>query len=220
MPRRINLVPRGERARTSTNVGMLAVVVSGIVVLFALGLGYYLFSNSLSDRKSELEGVQDERAALVAQVNALQVYERLASERKDTEIVVQQIYAARTPVAQILGDISLVVPDNVWFGTMSLAGADPLSAGASAADSGAAAAAGGSLSLEGNTYGMKGVVDFLVRLQLVQLLSGIDLLSAGEPRGTVDDTKDVKGFSISAVVDGAPDEDAVLPLSQVEVEGL
>jgi hypothetical protein len=57
-------------------------------------------------------------------------------------------------------------------------------------------------------------------MQLIQGLSGIDLLSAGEPIGNVDQTKDVKGFSIAAFVNNTQDEEAVLPLSQVEVEGL
>jgi Tfp pilus assembly protein PilN len=222
MPRRINLVPRGERARTTTNVGMLAVVVSAIVVLFALALGYYMFSNSLSDRKSALENLQQERAALEAQVSALQAYERLASQRKGTETVVQGIYASRTLVAPILGDISLVIPENVWFVSMSLSAADPLAPDplAAGAATGAETASNGTLTLEGDTYSFEDVAQFLVRMQLIQGLSGIDLLSAGEPIGNVDQTKDVKGFSIAAFVNNTQDEEAVLPLSQVEVEGL
>lgn len=218
MPRRINLVPRGERARTTTNVGMLALVVSAIIVLFALALGYYMFSNSLSDRKAELEALQQERQTLETQVNALQAYARLADQRKDTEAVVQGIYAGRTLVARVLGDISLVVPENVWFITMSLNATDPLVAGAVA--SGPAAPSDNTLTLEGDTYSFQDVAQFLVRLQLVAALSGIDLVSAGEPLGAVDETKHVKGFSIAAFINNTQDADAPLPLSQVEVQGL
>jgi Tfp pilus assembly protein PilN len=220
MPRRINLVPRGERARTTTNVGMLAVVVSGIVVLFALGLGYYMFSNSLSDSKAELEGVQQERAALEAQVFALQAYQRLAQQRTDTETVVQAIYAGRTAVAQLMGDISLVVPENVWFVSLELSGSDPLSAGAPPSAAATSATSDSTLSLEGNTYKFEDVAGLLVRLQLIPELSGINLVSAGKPNGSVDESKDVKGFSIDSFVNSTPDEEVVLPLSQVEVEGL
>lgn len=217
MTRRINLVPRGERARTTTNVGMLAVVVSAIVVLFALALGYYMFSNSLSDRKSSLENLKQERIALQAQVSALEAYGRLDDQRKNAESVVQGIYAGRTLVAPVLGDISLVVPENVWFLSMALNAADPIAVvepGASAAPS------LGTLSLEGDTYSFEDVAQLLVRLQLVQAVSGVDLLSAGEPIGSVDETKGVKGFSIAAFINNMQPEDAVLPLSQVEVEGL
>jgi Tfp pilus assembly protein PilN len=216
MPRRINLVPRAERARTSTNVGMLAVVAGAIIVLFALGLGYYLFHNSLSDRKAELEVLQKDRASLVAQVAALQAYEDLAIQRGDTETVVQGIYAGRTLVADILDDISQVIPENVWFVNMSLTTADPLVEGAAAA-AGAVKAKDNTLSLQGNTYSFEDVAQFLVRLQLVPALSGIDLVSAGEPVGTVDETKNVKGFALGAQVNNTQPPDAPLPMSLVEV---
>jgi Tfp pilus assembly protein PilN len=213
MPRRINLVPSGERARTSTNVGMLAVVVAAIVVLFALGLGYYMFNNSLTDRKSELEQLELKRADLQAQVAALQAYERLAQQRRDTEAVVQQIYAGRTLVSDLLIDISLVLPENAWFISMSLSTADPVLAPGTVAT-------GSTLSLEGNTYSFEDVAQVLVRLQLIKALSGIDLVSAGTPLGAVDETKGVKGFSLSALLNNTQDPDAALPLSEIEVEGL
>ena len=219
MPRRINLVPRGERARTSTNVGMLAIVVSAIVVLFALALGYYMSNNSLSDRKSELEGLSQERTTLEAQVNALQAYARLADLRKDTEGVVQGIYAGRTLVAPILGDISLVVPENVWFVSLNLSAGDPLEAGAATSGPGAGPSTN-TVSLEGNTYSFQDVAQLLVRLQLIKAMSGIDLGSAGEPIGEVDPAKGVKGFSIAGLINNVQDADAMLPLSQVEVKGL
>jgi Tfp pilus assembly protein PilN len=214
MPRRINLIPRGERARTSTNVGMLAVVVAAIVVMFALALGYYMFTNTRSDRETELQQVQLERESLDAQVSALQAYERLAEQRRDKETVVQGIYAGRTLVAQLLGDVSLVVPDNAWFISLSMSVADP---GALASDSGEVS--GGSLSLEGNTYSFKDVARVLVLLQLIEALSNVDLESAGAAIGDVDPNKGVKGFSIGAVVNNTQKVDAPLPLSQVEVEG-
>jgi len=54
--------------------------------------------------------LQTERAALEAKVAALQAYERLAVDRASAETVVQGIYAGRTVVADILDDLSLVVP--------------------------------------------------------------------------------------------------------------
>jgi hypothetical protein len=116
-----------------------------------------------------------------------------------------------------LGDISLVIPENVWIISMNLGAADPLAAGAPA---GAEVASNGTLTLEGDTYSFEDVAIFLKRMELIQALSGIDLLSAGEPIGSVDETKDVKGFSIAAFVNNTQDDEAVLPLSQVEVEGL
>lgn len=211
MPRRINLVPKGERARTTTNVGALGLVVLGIVVLFGLGLGYYLFSNTLSDRRQELGDIEAERASLEAQVNALREYGLLASERVAVEKVVQGVYAGRTLVNEILTDISQVIPSNVWFVGMNLSTLDP---GVDLEDTGSSPGAGGNVfSVDGNTYSFEDVAQVLVRLQLVQALQVVTLLSAGEPVGAVDETQDVKGFSIDAVVVNTQPEDTPLPLS-------
>jgi Tfp pilus assembly protein PilN len=207
MARRINLVPRGERARTTTNVGVLALVAAGIIVVFALGLGYYLFNNTLSDRKQELEDVKAERASLEAQVNALREYEQLASKRQAAEKLVQQIYAGRTLVDDILNDISQVVPPTVWFTDLSLTTADPEESLA-ATQGGTLVASGNTLSLEGKTYTFEDVAQLLVRLRLVPSLAEVDLMSAGtEP------DVEIKTFSIEALVINTQPEDAPLPLS-------
>jgi len=214
MARRINLVPTGERARTTTNVGVLGLVAAGIIVLFGLGLGYYLLSNTLSDRKQELEDIQAQRAALEAQVRALQAYEQLASQRAAAERIVQGIYAGRTLVSEVLDDVSQVIPSNVWFVDLSLTASDPdfslvEQKGASVRSS------DNVLSVEGNTYAFEDVARFLVRLELVPSLSNIDLVSAGEPIGPTDEAQEVKGFSIEAAVLNTQPADAPLPISSL-----
>jgi Tfp pilus assembly protein PilN len=71
----------------------------------------------------------------------------LAEQRSATEKVVQSVYAQRTLVADILDEMSLVVPENVWFQSLSITTADPAPTAV-----GAGAPADNSLSLEGNTY--------------------------------------------------------------------
>jgi Tfp pilus assembly protein PilN len=210
MARRINLVPQAERARTTTNFGVLGFVAAVIIVLFALGLGYYMFSNTLDERERELSEVKEETQQLQAQVKALAKYGELDAERKRVEGVVESAYVGRTLVSEILDKLSLVVPENVWFSSLTLSAAEP------SANPGGQ----GSLSIAGNTYSFEDVAQFLVRLQLVPALGSIKLDSAAESTGNVDPTKQVKGFSISASVKNTQAEDTPLPVSQVEVEGL
>jgi Tfp pilus assembly protein PilN len=216
MARRINLVPPSERARTTTNFGMLVFVAVAVVVVFGLGLGYYMLSNSLGDRKDQLTTVQNETQTLQVQVASLKRYGELDTERKQVEQVVQSAYASRTPVADILDKLSLVLPDNVWLNSLDLTLQDP---GAAAAKQGTSSG-GSSIEMSGNTYGFQDIAQLLVRLQLMQSLSDISLSSAGAPVGSVDTTKDVKGFSIQGTVVNTQPETAPLPVSQVEVEGL
>ena len=75
---------------------MLGFVAAAIVVLFGIGLGYYLFRSSLDERRDELESIRQETQALQAQVAALKKYDVLASDRKAAEATVEEIYAGRT----------------------------------------------------------------------------------------------------------------------------
>jgi len=222
MVRRINLVPRSERTRTTTAFGPLALLAVAIIVIFAIGLGYYVLNGSLADREQELANAQQQTAALDSQVAALSKFAELEHRRADTEKVVQRIYANRTPVSDILDAVSLVVPENAWFASLSLATSDPVASEAAAGSAQTAAGGvqgGGTLVIDGNTYSFGDVAQVLVRLQLVPALSGVKLVSAGTPRGATDPAQVVRGFSIDAAVVNTQPVDTLLPLSQVEVEG-
>lgn len=215
MARRINLVPPSERARTTTNVGMLGLVAGVIIVLFGLGLAYYLFNNTLDHREQELDDVKREAQQIVAQVASLRQYEDLAADRETAEEVVRRVYAGRTLVSDLLDAVSLVVPENVWFDSLSLTTADP-GTPADGSDKSTSGASAGGLSLSGNTYSFEDVAQLLVRLELISTLSEIDLGNASSAGEDVT----VKSFSITAAVDRPENTDIPLPLSQVEVEGL
>lgn len=213
MARRINLIPRSERPRTQTDWGILTMVGLFIVVVFALGFGYYTFSNMLDERKQELADLQTETAALEQQVQALQQYERLAAHREDVQAVVQGIYSNRTLLSEVLDAISLVVPDNAWFQSLQLTASDPALPAAEAQ----VAQTDASLSIEGRTYSFEDISRLIVRLQLIPSLKGVELTSANQAREASDSQLEIKGFSIGAsVVNTTPA--GSLPLTEVEVE--
>jgi Tfp pilus assembly protein PilN len=212
--RRINLIPRSERPRTTTDVGLLAMVGLIIVVLFAIGFGYYVFKGILADREQELADLQQQTAALQEQVAALEQYERLQVQRQDFQAAVQGIYASRTLVSEILEAVSLVVPENVWFQNLALSTADP-----SLVPPESASEASGPLTIEGQTYTFEDVARMVVRLQLIPSLQGVELSSAIQVSEAEGSTPEIKGFSLGASVVNVHADDAILPLSDVEVEG-
>ena len=221
MAGRINLLPKSERTRTTTDYGTLGLLATAIIVVFAIGLGYYLLHNSLADKEQELAAVQQETASLVSQVSALSQYESLQAERVSAESVVQSIYASRTLVSEVLDAVSLVIPQNAWFQSLSLTTATPVGAAPGATPSpGAATGTQGDnkLSVEGNTYSFEDIAQVLVRLQLVPCLSDVYLVSAGQAKGSTDPARVVRGFSIEASVVNKQRPDTPLPRSQVEVE--
>lgn len=218
MAKRINLLPRTERVRTATNVPALILLVVGLVIVFALGFGYYWLSTERGNLEDELVEKQAQLSDLQAQVDTLDEYRRLAAEVSRREEVVTGVYAGRTLLSKVLSDFSLVIPENVWITTMSLTAGE---AQVELADQPGTFVSGqGTMSLSGDTYSFPDVAAFLVRLKLISALSDITLGSAGAALGGVDPAKDVKGFSLSATISNTQPEDTQLPISKVEVEGL
>ncbi len=218
MARRLNLIPPSERSRTTTDFGLLILIGVAIVVIFAIGFGYYLLNGTLTDRKQELADLQQQTAALQAQLADLRQYGDIQRERVDAEEVVQGIYASRTLVSDILDGISLVVPEDAWFQSVALTTLDPLPPDSATGGGGSTATGDNQVTIEGDTYSFQEIAQVLVRLQLVPSLSEVNLVSAGLPRGNTDPEIEVKGFSIGAVIDAPQKTDTPLPISQVEVE--
>ena len=214
MARRINLIPRSERPRTRTDYGLLATVGLFIIVIFALGFGYYTFSNVLEERKQELADLQTQTAALQQQVEALQQYEKLASQRDNVQSVVQSIYTSRTLLSDVLDAVSLVVPENAWFQSLDLTATDPLAASAEVTK---ATGSEGRITIAGQTYSFEDVSRLIVRLQLIPSLTDVQLTSANETQKAAGSQLAIKGFSIGAgVVNKEPA--GALPLTDVEVQ--
>jgi Tfp pilus assembly protein PilN len=218
---RVNLVPRSERPRTTTDVGLLAMVALLIVVFFGIGFGYYLLLGVRDDREQELADLKQQTAALQAQVAALEQYERLETERQDAQAVVQGIYASRTLVAEILDAISLVVPENVWFQSLALSTSDPSLAQATSGAPATSRTSGGDnvLRIEGQTYAFEDVARAVVRLQLIPALRNVELSSAARVQEAAPGVLEVKSFTLDASVVNVHGAEAVLPLGEVEVAG-
>lgn len=216
--RRINLVPRNERVRTSTDIGMLALIGLAVVVIFGLGMGYYMLSGQLDQKKADLAAAQAQVTQLKSQVAALDSYQALAKQREDREEIVQGIYARRTLVADVLDDLSQAIPDTAWFQSLTIKTDDPVIVSGIESSS-SSDKAGSSVEIEGDTYSFEQVAQVLVRLKLIPSLEGVTLSSAGEPKGSVDSTKQVKGFSVKATLKQTQAADVPLPLSQGEVAG-
>lgn len=214
MVRRINLVPVAERARTKTDVGALALVIVGLIVLAAIGFSYYYFSNDLSTKQDELAQLQAENARVQAELASLAGFDALAQKKEQAQAVVQSLYTGRTLVSQVLGDLSLVIPDNAWLTTLSVDA--PVNAVAGA-DAGTGAASTGSVDIQGSTYSFEDVATFLVRMGLVPGFVDVNLASAASAAGGYDPNKTVKTFSVGAGLVNTQDPAAPLPLTLIEV---
>lgn len=221
MVRRINLVPAEQRRRTQTDMGLMLLIVAAIVVAGGIALSYFFYSGELSDREAELADLQAQNQQLEAQLVSLSQYQALDQRRAALEDVVTQVYVGRTLVSEVLGDLSLVVPENVWLGNLNLTAADPppaLSPETQAQGTVPQTETQGNLALVGNTYSFEDVARLLVRVEQIPAVSAVALGSAGAPTGSVDPTKEVRGFNLQATIRNVQSPDTQLPVSRVEVE--
>ena len=222
MVRRINLVPPGERRRTQSDVGLLILLAVVVAVLAGVGYTWFSYRTSLTDKENELVQVQSEIQKVQQQLNALAQFEAIQNSRNQAEALVQQIYAGRTLLSEILGDISLVLPKEAWVQTMGLSA--PEVAAVIATFPGQAPAAAGTASptgqftVTGNTYTFEDVARVMVRVQQVPSFINITLGTVGAASGNVDPAKKAKGFNMTAGVINTQAPDTPLPLTQVEVQ--
>ena len=77
MVRRINLVPAGERRRTQTDLGLLAVVVVAMVAVGFMAMTYFSTSGQLSERDTQLAELQMQNQQLQSQLTSLAGYSTL-----------------------------------------------------------------------------------------------------------------------------------------------
>ncbi len=229
MVRRINLVPPSERQRKKTDLGLVGIVAGSLLVLGAIGLSYFYFTGVAGDKEAELADLQMQRQQIEAEIALLAEYEALQLEVVRTEQLVQQVYAGRTLVSEVFGDMSLVVPDNVWLDSLALQAPEiPLTVAAAPQDTAADPAAPptaptappvawapGTVTIAGKTFDYDDVATMLVRLQQIPSLKNVSLAQANADG---EDDEGLKTFSITAeLVNKTQPADNPLPLTAVEV---
>lgn len=221
MVNRINLVPSEQQRRSTASGGLILLMIIAVIVVAGMVLSYLYFSGQLSDKEAELADLQAQNQQLEAQLASLAHYQDLDQRRQTLEGLVTTVYAGRTLVSEILGDLSLVIPENVWLTSLTATAADPPAAfAANAQPPGGAApvASQGALALIGNTYSFEDVATFLVRLEQIKAVGEVTLNGAGTPNGNVDPAKKVRGFTVQSEIHNTQAPTTQLPVSQVEVE--
>jgi Tfp pilus assembly protein PilN len=109
--RAVNLIP-AESGRGGAGAFVL---VGALGVLLAGVLFYVLTGNTVVDRKAELTQLQTQVAAAQSQAEAMRPYRDFASLAQSRVETVRSLGKARFDWHRALGDLSKVIPDNVWL---------------------------------------------------------------------------------------------------------
>lgn len=184
--KRINLLPREERAKAQRERGLLWVVIALVALVALLGVIYLWQSSQVSDKEEERDRLEAEIAAVQQQAAALQQYQVLQSKRTDLTTTAKAIYEARVPWSTIFEEISLVIPENVRLQTLT--GTVPAVMLPGPAQAPEAAGAGTELAADvtftGQTYEHRDVAEFMTRLGLLPQLTNIQLTSSTQAAAT------------------------------------
>jgi Tfp pilus assembly protein PilN len=218
--RRFNLVPPSERRRTKTDVGRLAILAATILVLGAIGSSYLYLTGIVADREMQLAELKLQRSHVDAQLASLSEYEVLQQQVNTAELTIQRLYASRTLVSEVLGDLSLVVPPDVWFTSFALSTPPDLAPTATAAPVSATAGVAdeplGEIAISGTTYTFEDVARLLVRLEQVSSLKDVALSQAGVENK--EGLRQVTNFTIVAKLANNQSSDVPLPITEIEVK--
>ncbi len=189
--RAVNLLPRDERRRKRVRmtIWVQLALVSPFVVGSLLGAGYLVTSSKVNDRRSTLEALRDELAALPPRVTPPAVDAQLTLQHEQRVSALALALRSRVAWDRILREISSILPEDVWLTTLSAQSPEsaPVASTTPATGTGDGEASGVStpapapaltsraLSLEGYTYSQEGVARFLSRLAVIPELTDVRL---------------------------------------------
>ena len=209
--RAVNLLPSGSESRKSFRKEDPAVVVGsalGVVVLFALVVGFMVVHSKVNSEQKKLATAQTELAklSLVKQpaVVTKPVVQKpiiappaVTSEEQPRLAAITTAMSTRIAWDRILREFSLVLPSDVTLKGLTLTA--PAAPVAQVAGTAVAPAAQG-LSITGTAFSHDGVARLLSRLMLIPDLTDVTLSSSTASQAGTPGVQ----FSISAAIKGAP----------------
>jgi len=215
--RAVNLLPRDLQQRKSLREEDPAVVVGsalGVIVMIVLGTTFFLAHSKAGSEQERLTQARLELASLSTRVQPTpkptKPSEPITPIVPPPAVTGQEatwLNAVSTTLSQriafdrVLRDVSLVIPDDITLGSMTL------NAPAAAVPGAAPAAGAQGFVIAGSAYSYDSVARLLSRLALVPDLTGVTL--TGSSSGTVaggreDQPSGIVQFNITAQIKGAP----------------
>ncbi|HEV2712926.1 MAG TPA: PilN domain-containing protein [Gaiellaceae bacterium] len=196
--RAVNLLPRDEkRQRRQPGAVTLTAVLGGVLVTAVLAGLFLMTSSTVSDRRSNLDALRAELAAIPPAEETPNANAGLENEKSQRVTLLGKALGSRVAWDRILREISLVLPEDVWFESLTANAPDPNFV----PTPGKTEAPQGAFTITGYSYSHDGVARLLARLSVLPQLERPTLGSS-----MVDDSqgRDLVKFTISASLkDGA-----------------
>jgi Tfp pilus assembly protein PilN len=181
----VNLLPRQTdetgAKKTARNPVTLVAAIGGGAVLLVLVVGFLVAGRSVDHQRAALDRAKAELAVTPEQKGSPQrnaMRAALASDRDRRAFALASALGKRVSWDRVLRRIALVLPDDVWLG--SLSGTTPLTTPTTAAPTTSTAptaipATPSGLTIGGYTYSQDAVARLLSRLQVIPDLKNVQL---------------------------------------------
>jgi type IV pilus assembly protein PilM len=200
-PRGVNLLPDELRRQKRKRPSALSVAlpIAAVVPIAAMGFLFVQANGDAGDQRSSLQAVQAEIDALPEPTRPV-IDPSLAVEQQQRAAALASVLGTRLAWDRVLGDLSRVLPDNVWLTSFSARTPDPASTSAALppATPGVAPTPTG-VTIQGYTYSLPDVALLLSRLSTVPSLTNVSL--GGSDKREIG-KKAAIGFTIIADIDG------------------
>ena len=207
---RITLLPPEIVEKRKAESRRLVFVAVGFAIIALLGIAWAFLALFVGIKTGEVASAQQQAASLRAQAASFKVFEDRAGDLKARQAVADRALAGRIEWSQLMGDLSLVLPPDIWLETFE---GDQATAGGAAPSSPAASASGSgsnsNLLLTGWSLdvpvdkangGFKSIAQLLVRLDDLSMLKNVWLTSAEVVPGGFRAQDAIKWSSSSEVV--------------------
>jgi len=120
---KINLLPREERKRhTQVNPAVLLGVLGAVVVVLAMGYGWYWLNGEVNRLQSDIQATQAELKRfeeLAKQVDKFQAEKKRLEEKIK---VIETLVVAQGGPVRLLDEVSRALPNEVWLTTFNRVG--------------------------------------------------------------------------------------------------
>ena len=201
--RAVNLLPRevanskGSRLSPPVVTGVVAVVL----VVAVLGAGFFRASAKVAHKRTEVDSARAELALIPAPAAQDSTSSTLATERAQRVTALQTALNGRISWDRVLREVSLVLPDDVWLGGLtlqepvSLTPAIPTVPGEDAPPPPISTSTSVDFTMNGRAFSHQSVARLLSRLALVPDLQGVTL---GNSTRTVVGGRGVVEFTVTA----------------------
>ena len=183
--RALNLLPQDIKlAKRTVRPGMVhaAIAVVALLVVGGMGFLYHAQTQQVDERKSTIEDLEAQIAAIkaTAEPDDGKGNVQLAGEALSRATALSAALAERLTWDRLLRELSLTLPEGVWFESMASAGAGltpapPTTDGAPPATYGGMAT---SVAITGYSMDQEGIAQLLSRLETIPEFSAIQLQSA------------------------------------------